>query len=245
MDYEIDELAIYFGDDYIVNDYIRIHQPTIGEIARFGERRYFGTVQTLTSIPSDMISILWDIGIDWEEITEWQLFYLFIANWLKPEDTKIIFGDLRFCDFELAKNENDEVIMRNGNCIIDTNIYRIITEVLRKMHGIKKKPRKAANKITKEVMIEVDRDDRRIAARTPFESQLKDMVSAMVNSSGFKYGYKEVQNIPYSTFMDSVERILAIKRADVLSMGNVSGMADLSKVPRKEWNWMRNLGKDN
>ena len=244
MDYEVDELALYFGNDYVLNEYITIHQPTVGEIARYGEKRYLGLIHTLTSTPSDMISVLWDIGIDWEEISEFELFYLLISRWVNPEDTKILLGDLRLCDFNLYKNENDEVVMKNGDCIIDMNIHRIMTDVIRKMHGLKRNVKRAANRITKEMMIEVDRDDRFIASKSKFESQLKSLVSAMINSPGFKYGLKEVQDMPYCAFMDSVSRILAINRADALSIGGVCGMADLSKIPKKDWNWLRNLDKD-
>lgn len=241
MNGEVDELGLYFGDDYKVNDHITIHQPTVGEIASFGEKRYLGLVHTLTCIPSDIISLLWDAGIDWEEVEEFELFYLFISHWINPDDSKILLGDLRLCDFDLYKNENGDVSMKNGDIIIDMNIYRIIVDTIRKMHGLKKKVRKAGNKYTKEIMIEVDRNDREEAAKKPFESQLKNLVSAMINSAGFKYGLKEVRAMPYSAFMDSVNRVLAIKHADTLSMGGVSGMCDFSKVPKDQWNWLRDL----
>ena len=37
--FETDQLQLYFGDDYIINDQIKISQPTIGEIADFGEAK--------------------------------------------------------------------------------------------------------------------------------------------------------------------------------------------------------------
>jgi hypothetical protein len=52
IDLEVDELLLYFGDDYVINDKIRIHQPLIGEIVSC-EREYFSMVHTLTAIPSD------------------------------------------------------------------------------------------------------------------------------------------------------------------------------------------------
>ena len=39
-EFQYDELQMFFGDDYKVSDYITIHQPTVGEIMAFGERRY-------------------------------------------------------------------------------------------------------------------------------------------------------------------------------------------------------------
>ena len=50
---EIDELQMYFGEDYIINDKIKIHQPLIGEIIDYGERSYFSTIHTICAIPSD------------------------------------------------------------------------------------------------------------------------------------------------------------------------------------------------
>ena len=49
---DVDELMLYFGDDYVINDKIRIHQPLVGEIVNC-ERDYFSMVHTITAIPSD------------------------------------------------------------------------------------------------------------------------------------------------------------------------------------------------
>ncbi len=35
---DFDELQLFFGYDYIVNQYIKIKQPTVREIVEFGER---------------------------------------------------------------------------------------------------------------------------------------------------------------------------------------------------------------
>ena len=53
VDLEADSLFLYFGDDYIVNEQISAHQPTIGEIVDYGEGQYFSMVHSLTAIPSD------------------------------------------------------------------------------------------------------------------------------------------------------------------------------------------------
>ena len=50
---DVDELQLYFGDDYVINDYIKITQPLIGEVVDYGEAQYFSMVHTLTAIPSD------------------------------------------------------------------------------------------------------------------------------------------------------------------------------------------------
>ena len=50
---DVDELQLYFGDDYVINDFIKITQPTIGEIVKYGEAKYFSMVYTFCAIPSD------------------------------------------------------------------------------------------------------------------------------------------------------------------------------------------------
>ncbi len=62
--FDFDELKMYFGEDYRVNDYVTVHTPTVGEIAEFGEQKYYSVVSVLTAIPSDMKSLLFDRGID-------------------------------------------------------------------------------------------------------------------------------------------------------------------------------------
>ena len=49
---EISDLELYFGDDYVINDSIKIHQPLVGELIKC-ERDYFSMVHTLTAISSD------------------------------------------------------------------------------------------------------------------------------------------------------------------------------------------------
>ena len=63
MNFLDNELKFYFGDDFVINDWLTLHHPTIGDIVDQGEGDYFATVYTLSAIPSDMKSQLWDLGI--------------------------------------------------------------------------------------------------------------------------------------------------------------------------------------
>ena len=104
IDLDVSELELYFGDDYIVNDNIKIHQPTIGELIKC-ERDYFSVIYTLTAIISDMKSQLWDMGLDWCEIEDFQLF-LMLAPTLTQDRTSILFGDLDFSQMKIYHHPN-------------------------------------------------------------------------------------------------------------------------------------------
>ena len=47
-----------------------VKNATVGDIIEQGEKDYYSAVHSLTCIPSDMISTLWDMGIDWEELDD-------------------------------------------------------------------------------------------------------------------------------------------------------------------------------
>jgi hypothetical protein len=120
----VDEIQLYFGDDYIINDQIIINQPRIGDIIACGEAAYFSMVHTLTAIPSDMKSQLWDIGIDWMEIQDFDLFCM-LSQTLTPDRTGILFGDLDFSKLRPFRNKEGNVVLadKENGILIDEEIY--------------------------------------------------------------------------------------------------------------------------
>lgn len=78
---EFDELKVYRGDDMVITDDIVVKQPTIAQIADFGERKYFSVVHTLTAVGADLKWQLCDYaGIDYTEIDDYELFVKFISQ---------------------------------------------------------------------------------------------------------------------------------------------------------------------
>lgn len=77
--FEYDSLKIYSGDDIKITNKIIVTQPTIKQIKDFGEQYYFNVVYTLTSVGADMKWQLWDMGIDYTQIQDYDLFIKFIA----------------------------------------------------------------------------------------------------------------------------------------------------------------------
>lgn len=238
---DVDELQLYFGDDYIINDYIKITQPTIGKIVDYGEAKYFSMVYTLSAIPSDMKSQLWDMGLDWCEVEDFQLFMMLVQT-LTPDRTSILFGDLDFSKLKpFRNNQNGDIVLadKETGIIIDQMIYLRIMSYLRKLHNIKPKVEKAANKTTKKILIEEDRQKLLIAKDKPFKSYLLPLISAIKVKQGYTKDY--VRNMGLYEFFDDVSRAQIIDQANHLLNGAYCGMADLKKVPKQDFNWMREL----
>ena len=79
--FECDELSIYRGKDIHITPKITVIQPTLDQIERFGEKRYFNAIHTLTAVGADLKWQLWDYGqIDYTQIEDYDLFIKFISQ---------------------------------------------------------------------------------------------------------------------------------------------------------------------
>lgn len=243
--FEYDELKIYFGEPYWVTDKICITQPTIGQICEWGEREYYSMIHTLTCIPSDMKSQLEDIGINYMNISDFELFML-LSKGLTPKQTGIILGDLDLSKFIQCKSlENDELCLycADKDIVIDNLVYLKIADYLRKLHSIKSKVEKAANETTRKILIKLDRDKIAKAKTQPYKSQLKELISAMMRYPGFKYKKNELKECGLYEFMDAVHGAQIYVSTTSLLSGMYSGMIDTSKINKKEFNWMRSINE--
>lgn len=242
IDFDVESLFLYFGDDYVINDQIKLSQPTIGQIVDYGESQYFSMIHTLTAIPSDMKSILWDqLKVDWTQVEDFTLFQM-LSQTMTPDRTGIIFGDLDFSKMQPYPHpENGEVILvdKEAGVIIDQLIYMRMMTFLRKLHNITPKPEKAKGKRAKQAMIDEDRRNRELNKDKPFRSYLLPLISSIKVKQGYTRDY--VRNMGLFEFFDDVSRAQIIDNANHLLNGAYCGMADLSKVDKKEFNWMREL----
>lgn len=242
-----DELKIYRGEDFVVSEHIKIHQPSLSEICDYGEHEYFSMIYQLTATPQSMKVQLWDMGIDYTTITPYELFCNIIYKFYPQEKTAIIFGDLDLTKFQQMQREDDMSILLyqflgNESVIVNESTYNIIMDYLRQTHLIYKDEKMPANKTTKMILIEDAREEYEKNKNKEYHSQLKNMISAMINSEGFKYNHSEVWNMKINAFMDSVKRISKIKNSQLLLQSGYSGFGiDLKTINKKELDWLGGL----
>lgn len=234
-----DELQIYRGEDFIVNDKIRIHQPTLGEICNRGEQNYFSFIHNITATPTDLKYFLSISDIDWNEISEYELFLL-IYKTFDTKSTKIIFGELDFTLFKPVLQYNDELVLYNeySDITIDRSIYEIIVGHIRKMHNLKKNVERAMNETTKTVLIDEAKEQYEMNKNEKYKSYLLPLISTMSNMAGFKYSWSDIWGMKINAFMDAVQRIQHVENAKLLLSSGYSGFGiDLKKINKKELNY--------
>lgn len=239
----IDQLQIYRGKDYEINPHICVRQPTLDEICDYGEQRYLSLVQTLCATPADMKVEIWDsLHIYWDQVDEYDLFLALVPR-LQEEDVSILFPRLDIASMKRAVRGNihEIVLVGENGVVIDRDIYTLFTSYIRQSHGLKKNKEVGYNDITKDFMIEDDRDEQYALQRKRFTSTLLPLISSMTNCEGFKYRWDDVWSLPIGVFMDAVQRVQVVKNYDNLMHGIYSGCVDTKKISKKELEWMREL----
>lgn len=244
-----DDLKLYRGNEYVVNENISIRQPTIGEICDYNEIKYFQMVRVLCYVGADLKWQLDDLGIDYTQIDDFTLFATMLAKSFNTGHTSIIFGDtLDFSKMELKIDEKIQDIvlvqmLKNGDCIkIDRYVYTVMVGVLRKIHHFMRNNELPGNEATRRVLIEDAREEYEENKEKAPKAFLFPLVSAMVNSEGFKRDDVTVFNMKIFPFMDSVSRIAKIKNADLKLYSGYSGFGiDLKKIDKEELNWLGEL----
>ena len=272
FEYEFDELNIYRGLDIEITPKIIVTQPTLAQIADFGERRYFNAVHTLTAVGADLKWQLWDYaGIDYTEIDDYDLFVQFISQIIsskkklykeltdnpdKYEDElkqvsddaledmlfnplELILKNIDLGDFVPCKHEESgQVILYDveHDITIDRVTYIRMVDVIRRIHGLKRTNEVPANEITKMNLIEDARDDAMIAAKKPYKSTLKPLVSALTVKCGL-CGDDKIWNMPINMFLDNIKRANKIQDSQLLLQGAYSGFASLKGVDNSRLDW--------
>lgn len=255
-EFKYDILKMYYGEDYWVTDQIVIHQPTIQQIMDYGESEFWIMVSMLCANPTSMRLELWNKGIDWNTLSDFDLFTMLIGGF--PKDaTEILFGDFDFTKLKETRkqiNENEEqrilIYMPNPIIQIDESVYNRMVGYLRTMFDIHPKVEKAKGKATKEAIIFEEQMNLKIAAKKQKENKWKKstlfpLISAAVNHPGFKYKKNELREVGIVEFMDSVKRLQAYESTTALMTGMYMGMVDLKGMDlKKELNWARDLYED-
>lgn len=238
-DYGIDDLKIYRGADLEIAKGIIIHQPTLGEICDFGEKRFWSVVNIICATPTDYKYFLSLSNIDWNTFDDFMLFLLMYKN-ISDDDLSIIFREgFSLSSFDIRQlKENDEIVLYNEktDSIIDKLVYTKLTDYLRKSLGLKKNEEKAGNEETKQVLLEDAKYEYEYNLKHPPKqsSVLRSLISTMINVPEFKYGHNEVWNMKISAFMDSVNRFSAIKDTDHHMLGIYTGNIDPKEIKNRD-----------
>lgn len=248
-----DQLVLYRGHTHKITENIAIHIPTLEEICAYGEADYYSMVHTLCCVGIDLCWQLEEIGIPFDTITDYELFYTVLCKRYRSEQTKILFGEkLNFAAMTqyLDPQTNlvclqQEIPTSQGateTITITEDIYYEIVKYLRAIHNLKRDDRVAGTKSCRSAFIEDAKAEYEAMLAQPKSSYLLPLISTLVNYDGFKRNDQNIWDMNIFAFMDSIKRIDKIRNANLLLQSGYSGFGiDLKKVNKEELNYLGDL----
>lgn len=222
---------LLLASDLPITDRLSVRIPKVGEILDFGEEAYYSMAQAFSSVPYDAQVWLDDMGIDYEEISEFELFFLTLQGF-RDRDLSLIFGDTDISGVQYGRKADGTpaIFDLQQNLEIDEMLQGEISDALRLIHGWKRTEKKAGNKESKEYMLQKLRKQQSRARKKRSGRYLEDLVVAMVNHRDFKYDYGTVRELNIYCFHRSVGQILHSRSADHLLQAVYNGKIDSSKI---------------
>jgi len=243
----MDKLSLLRGEPYKITDRVMVRNPSLGEICEFGENKYWGTLTGLCATSFDYILDLHEAGVDYLEISDWEMF-INIHRGFDYERTKLVIPGVDFSTLIPKKSETSGSIAlfdENDEIVITEPIYYEITNYIRECHGFERNWKRPGNEKARQIYIRDAREARQYAGRRQPKSMLEPLVSAMCNHEGFKYDLNTVWDLNIYAFMDATKRIQKIQNANHFMSGMYSGMMDIKKIGKgklnETLNWLGEL----
>ena len=228
-----------YKDSVAINENISIRIPTVREILEH-EDEYYGMISLLTAMPIDLMVQLDDLGIDYTQINDYELFLLMFPM-VQQSDTSMIFGDLDLSKFQMAmSSETNSVVYVDPetNVVIDRKVQRQIATVLRRMHGLKKNTKKPANEDAKDYLLERARKKLKRQKNKVSNSQLEPLIVSLVCTGEFKYNFEEVKELSIYQFNLSAKQIINFVEYKNRMFGVYTGNIDAKTLQTKDLTWI-------
>lgn len=253
---EFDKLQLYFAMPYVVDvegaeGTITIKQPTVRDLVEKGEEKFFSNLNIFVANTTTYRLALWEVGIDWNEISNFELFcmlYTTIDDWF----SQLLFGeDFSFAKFQIYEKtiseEETYIVLYSEELNIEINeaVYKQINGYLQYIFKFFPEEKTTKDKILKKWFINKDKKDLEILQKKvkdkEKETSIVSLISSCVNHAGFKYNSKQILDIGICEFYDSIQRLQVYESTTAVMKGMFSGFVDTSKIKPDEYNFMKEI----
>jgi len=257
---QFDELQMYFNEPYVIDvpsaiGQVVLKQPTVGDIMRIGQEKFYSTLNIFITNTTDNRLMLWEKGVDWNKTEDYELF-IGLYHGINQNVADLLFENIKFKDpdkeedngelFFLSKKPNDTeeftLYSEEQGVEINKEVYDHIAQYFRKLFNIYPEEKFTKSKVAKEWLIEADirkMNREKDKERKPYS--LLPLISACVNHPGFKYKVEELKEVTMYQFMDSVNRLQIYESTTALMKGMYSGFISSKDIKADDYNFMKEI----
>ena len=214
---------------------LSVRIPTVGEVLE-DENTYYSIASSLTATPYQYMVQLDDWGIDYTQITDYELFKILFPVYAKY-DLSLLFGDLDTSDFDIytdSLNGNKILYSPSNDIVIDEFVYNDLANTIRKINLFEKVKSKPGNESARKYLLEKERKRQKRNAKKAREPYLEKMVIALVNTTECPYDYDSCMNLSIYRFNQSLKQIQHKIAFDNTMIGVYAGTVDTSKMSNKD-----------
>lgn len=236
--------------EYQYNQNITINIPLLKQIRSRNpkeESNFWQEVNLFIITPSDMISELDSQGIDFQAVSEYDLFILLFAKYKEYMECMKPFKDILFKSFNLHELEIEKVGIgkdtryiladKNGIEIINEPIYNDLCVLIADMTGQIRTPSKRfGNEYAKKMRIRQDYKNKEKLRKQNNNSKsdfLGSIILRLVCNANFPYDFNTIENITIHDLIYSLKQVEKDIRVSDLMQSHLVGN-DLSKIPQEE-----------
>lgn len=250
---EFDRLKTYFGEPLVINEdgvrgTVTVKSPTIGEILEIGESKFYSTLSVLTGNPTQFRLLLWEAGIDWCTITDFQ-FFIIMHKQLDPDVIDLLFDNINFQNFEPyvrgREDGTEEVYLYNeeSDTEITELVYQYFHQYLQTVFNMKPERELTPDKMLKEAWIRKDKIALKQKEKKGENSSFSfvPLISSYVNHPGTKYKLRELKEVGVAEFFDSLKRLQIYEQSTAVLKGMYSGFVDHKDIDPSSYDFMRDI----
>lgn len=228
-----------------INDKITIRIPTLNQLRdnaiheeTIDNNLFWQEINLFIQTPSDNISELDSIGIDFEQISEYLFFLLMFQTMRETRKGKesVLFIGLDFWNLEVSGTDVLTLNDKDG-VVIDENMFNKLSSIIAYMTCREKtKPKKFGNTYAKKKRIE--QDYKKKAKHSNNEDDNKSdpfdgMILRLVCNANFPYDFQTIGNVSLFEFIYSIKQIDKDMAINDLMTSRFYGN-DLRKIPLSE-----------
>lgn len=249
-----DSLQMFFGEPYVIDlpnvaGSVTVLSPKFGDVVRIGQRKFYQTLNLFTCNTTQYRLMLWDAGIDWNEMSDFELFIGLYSS-ADPEVVSLLFKDLDFRDFNVYLTPDNQKVLYDQKHQIEINeeVYQHFHQYIQTVFNSFPEEKLTPSAVLREWYIEKDRraahnDEVKAKRGDDMDFSLVPLISACINHPGFKYKLQELREVGVQEFFDSVQRLQIYEQSTALMKGMYQGFVDGSKIKPKEYNFMRPINE--
>jgi len=254
---------------YVCSNGLVIKNMTIrNAIDVIGEKNYFKFINLFLTTPYTMKVSLWDAGIDYVDMTNYQLF---VSLWNGEEEIyrkkkeakeKGKMGECEYKDYmtynelfeyffesdipEISYSFENEVLIlidpKSNKTLVDKLIYSEIVEYIRAIHFIDYKEEfNPSGKRTRRMIIEEEKRDMEMDKNKEAEYPFMNFLSSLIWVGSGGYTWETVYDLTVYQMYDGVKRIQKSKNTDYLFHGIYANGVDVKKISQGELQWNSKL----